>query len=89
MTLKASPAWIEVTETTAARAGTLGTPLVYGGHTPCTEVSHGDQTFFVDMGKENEAVCGYCATLFRYRPDLHADETVPPGQLYTEAASAV
>jgi uncharacterized Zn-finger protein len=43
---------------------------------------------FVDMGEENDAVCGYCATLFRYRPDLHADETVPPGQLYTEAASA-
>jgi uncharacterized Zn-finger protein len=43
---------------------------------------------FVDMGEENEGVCGYCATLYRYRPDLHADETVPPGQLYIEAATA-
>jgi uncharacterized Zn-finger protein len=43
---------------------------------------------FIDMGEENEAVCGYCATLFRYRPDLHADETVPPDQLYVETAPA-
>lgn len=43
---------------------------------------------FVDMGDENEGVCGYCATLFRYRADLHPDETVPPGQLFTGAAVA-
>lgn len=34
----------------AAKAGRLGTPLHHGGHTPCTEVVHEGQRFFVDMG---------------------------------------
>ncbi len=34
----------------AAAGGRLGEPLLFRGHTPCTEVGHGDQTFFVDMG---------------------------------------
>lgn len=34
----------------AAKGGKLGEPLVYGGHTPCTEVTHGNQAFFIDMG---------------------------------------
>ncbi len=34
----------------AAKAGDLGVPLVYGGHTPCTEVSEGAQSMFIDMG---------------------------------------
>ncbi len=34
----------------AARAGEFGMPLLYGGHTPCTEVTHGAQSFFIDMG---------------------------------------
>lgn len=34
----------------AAETGRLGSPIVYGGHTPCTEVSHGARRFFVDMG---------------------------------------
>jgi uncharacterized Zn-finger protein len=41
---------------------------------------------FIDMGDEDEAVCPYCSTLFRYRADLHADETDPAGCLLTEAA---
>ncbi len=34
----------------AATGGKLGDPLLFGGHTPCTEVTHGDRTFFIDMG---------------------------------------
>ncbi len=31
-------------------ADRFGKPLAYGGHTPCTEISHGDFSAFVDMG---------------------------------------
>lgn len=41
---------------------------------------------FIDMGGEVEAVCPYCSTLYRFRADLHADETDPKGCLLTEAA---
>ncbi len=41
---------------------------------------------FIDMGDETEAVCPYCSTLYRYRPDLHADETEPKGCLLVEHA---
>lgn len=34
----------------AATNGTLGHPLHFGGHTPCTEVAYGDQQFVIDMG---------------------------------------
>lgn len=34
----------------ALESGQLGTPLSYGGNTTCTEISHGDRFFFVDMG---------------------------------------
>lgn len=43
---------------------------------------------FIDMGDETEAVCGYCATLFRHRPDLAPFETVPPGHVLTDAIPA-
>jgi uncharacterized Zn-finger protein len=32
---------------------------------------------FIDMGDENEAVCGYCSTLYRYRSDLPPGASVP------------
>ena len=34
----------------AVRDGELGTPLVFGGNTTCTEVIHGSTRLFVDMG---------------------------------------
>ena len=37
---------------------------------------------FLDMGDESEIICGYCSTLYRYRPTLHATETDPPGHLW-------
>ena len=41
---------------------------------------------YLDMGSENEIICHYCSTLYRYRKDLHADETDPKGCLLKEAA---
>ena len=32
---------------------------------------------FCDMGDENEFICSYCSTLYRYNPKLHADEARP------------
>lgn len=32
------------------KAGKWGAPLSFGGHTPCLEITHGKQQFFVDMG---------------------------------------
>jgi uncharacterized Zn-finger protein len=32
---------------------------------------------FLDMGYDDEIVCSYCSTLFRYEPGLEADEADP------------
>ncbi|WP_114956750.1 zinc-finger domain-containing protein [Flaviflagellibacter deserti] len=37
---------------------------------------------FLDMGDDNEIVCPYCSTLFRYSPELKASETEPAGCLW-------
>jgi hypothetical protein len=42
---------------------------------------------FIDMGDDDEAVCGYCATVYRYNADLAPDETIPPGHLLAELSS--
>lgn len=34
---------------------------------------------FLDMGSEDEIVCPYCSTLYRYRAALHGEDTDPPG----------
>jgi uncharacterized Zn-finger protein len=41
---------------------------------------------YLDMGSDDEKICPYCSTLYRYRRELHADETDPTGCLLTEAA---
>ena len=42
---------------------------------------------FLDMGADNEKICPYCSTLFKYSPKLGAAETVPAGCVFdTEAA---
>ena len=33
---------------------------------------------FCDMGDDNEFICSYCSTLYRYNPSLHGDEARPP-----------
>jgi uncharacterized Zn-finger protein len=43
---------------------------------------------FLDMGDTDDKVCPYCSTLYRYRPDLAATETDPPGHLYRDKVAA-
>jgi uncharacterized Zn-finger protein len=33
---------------------------------------------FLDLGNDNEIICPYCSTLYRYAPDLKAGESRPP-----------
>ena len=40
---------------------------------------------FLDMGSDNEIVCTYCSTLYRFNPKLHGGESNPPA-LWTDAA---
>lgn len=43
---------------------------------------------FLDMGDENETICGYCSTLYQFDPALHGAETVPPGCAYETPKAA-
>lgn len=42
---------------------------------------------FLDMGGDNEKVCPYCSTLYRYTAALKAGETRPEGCLYLDRAA--
>jgi uncharacterized Zn-finger protein len=42
---------------------------------------------FLDMGADNEKVCPYCSTLYRYNPALKAYETRPEGCAYLSQAA--
>lgn len=42
---------------------------------------------FIDMGADNEKVCPYCSTLFKYNPALGAHDSVPAGCAYHEKAA--
>lgn len=42
---------------------------------------------FLDMGDDNEKVCPYCSTLYRYNPALGATETQPAGCNYDRQAA--
>lgn len=42
---------------------------------------------FLDMGADDEKVCLYCSTLYRYDPALKAAETRPSGCLFVERAA--
>jgi hypothetical protein len=42
---------------------------------------------YLDMGSDDEKVCPYCSTLYRYTPELAATETRPAGCLYTVEAA--
>jgi uncharacterized Zn-finger protein len=33
---------------------------------------------FLDLGNDNEIICPYCSTLYRYAADLKAGEARPP-----------
>jgi uncharacterized Zn-finger protein len=53
------------------------------GATPPFDHPH----IFIDMGDENEIVCSYCSTLYRYNPSLAADETRPEGAAFPPKAA--
>lgn len=42
---------------------------------------------FLDMGGDQEKVCPYCSTLYRYNARLDARTTVPAGCAYLFAAA--
>lgn len=48
------------------------------GATPPQDHPH----IFLDMGKENEIVCPYCSTLYKYNSTLAPEKTVPAGCLH-------
>ena len=39
---------------------------------------------YLDMGSDSEVICPYCSTLYRYRSDLHADQSDPKDCILTE-----
>ncbi len=41
---------------------------------------------FLDMGSDDEKVCPYCSTLYRFDPSLGAHESSPAGALFDQAA---
>ena len=43
------------------------------GATPPLDHPH----VFLDMGTDQEVICSYCSTLFKYDPSLKADEARP------------
>ena len=44
---------------------------------------------YLDMGSEDETICQYCSTVFRYRKELGAGACEPAGCLWSEADKAV
>lgn len=40
---------------------------------------------YINMGSDAEAICSYCSTLYRYRPELGALGSDPPGAAFTGA----
>lgn len=45
------------------------------GATPPFDHPH----IFIDMGADDEKICSYCSTLYRYNPSLSEVETKPAG----------
>jgi uncharacterized Zn-finger protein len=37
---------------------------------------------FIDMGDEDEAICSYCSTVYRFNPALAPSQSEPPGCRY-------
>ncbi len=42
---------------------------------------------FLDMGNENEIVCPYCSTVYRFDANLKAGETNPSGCTFEDDAA--
>ena len=43
---------------------------------------------FLDMGSDDEIICPYCSTLFKYEPSLKGAACIPPECAYTDPAKA-
>jgi uncharacterized Zn-finger protein len=43
---------------------------------------------FLDMGDDNEIICPYCSTLYRYDPSLAGNEARPAACAWREPAAA-
>ena len=41
---------------------------------------------FIDMGADEEVVCSYCSTLYRFDPSLGARQSLPPECAQLEVA---
>ena len=53
------------------------------GATPPFDHPH----IYIDMGDDDEIVCSYCSTLYRFNPDLGEEETRPEGCTYNAHAA--
>ncbi|MFM9973571.1 MAG: zinc-finger domain-containing protein [Beijerinckiaceae bacterium] len=43
---------------------------------------------YLDIGSDTEIICPYCSTLYRFRSDLHADQTDPKGCILMDDATS-
>ena len=43
---------------------------------------------YIDMGSDDEAICSYCTTLYRYRAGLGALGSNPAGAAFTDSFEA-
>lgn len=44
---------------------------------------------FIDMGADNEKICSYCSTLYRYNPSLSEMETNPANCSFDPEQNAI
>lgn len=42
---------------------------------------------YLDMGQDDEIICPYCSTLYKFRETLSADESIPPACCVKNAAA--
>ena len=48
---------------------------------------HDHPHIFIDMGADNETVCPYCSTLYKYKARRAATESKPANALWTDEAA--
>ena len=66
----------------------MGAPVIHVGSREFTCVGalppFDHPHIYIDMGEENEVVCAYCSTLFRFDPALAPAEARPTEAVYME-----
>ena len=48
---------------------------------------HDHPHVFLDMGSDDEIICPYCSTVYRYSSELSVTQTRPEGCLFKEQAA--